>query len=212
MPIAASIPPGSRRPATGSSRGCTATPAGAGGDRHGIAHVVEMAVGHEHHVARLDLVGALRAVRVRQERVQDESLAPGDRISKQEWPFHVKVVSRSSATVVPPAASPGVLILSAGVRDYTRERARAADRQQPRLHQLDRAHGAGGRRVRDRVAGSLADLRDAWICPLHGHLRTAVRRARVVLGRTLPATLGDSPVVTNPASMPRGGPRSPRSS
>ena len=45
------------------------------GDRHGVAHVVEMPVRHEHHVARLDLIGGLRAVRVCEERVQDEGLA-----------------------------------------------------------------------------------------------------------------------------------------
>jgi hypothetical protein len=45
---------------------------------------------------------------------------PGDRISKAEWPFQVKVVSRSSATVMPPAASPGAVILSPGARGYTR--------------------------------------------------------------------------------------------
>jgi hypothetical protein len=49
----------------------------AGSDRHCLAHVVEVAVGHEHDVASLDLGSGLRAVRVHQERVQDDGLPAG---------------------------------------------------------------------------------------------------------------------------------------
>src|SRR5262245_35064647 len=45
---------------------------------------------------------------------------PGDRISKAEWPFQVKDVSRSSATARASGCVSSALILSPRARGYTR--------------------------------------------------------------------------------------------
>ena len=83
----------------------------------GVAHVVEVPVGHEQQVAAIDGVGRHRARRVAEPRVDDaRSCRPAVSIRTQEWPYQVIVVPSGSPMALPPSCRR----VDASRRGYTR--------------------------------------------------------------------------------------------
>ena len=123
------------------------------GERHGVAHVVEVPVGHEQQVQLLLRLGRARAVRVAHPGVEQDHLAAGR-------PDLDRRVAEPGERRVAPDRHRGLLVVCAPrarapadyrpVDGYTRGRACAADRDDPPPDQLDRPRGARRRVVRGR--------------------------------------------------------------
>ena len=123
------------------------------GKRNGVAHMVEVAVGHQEQVAALDRIGRARALRVGEERVDDDRLAA----RRADLEAAVAVPGERRVAVERHAWTPPGSMLQRG---YTRPRVRHADRPESRLRQLDRADRSRARDVRrDRAPSPPDDAR-----------------------------------------------------